>query len=129
MPRPRERVCLQDGLKLDLYRLAPRGFIRLGLKTGPIGIRWYSSYRDEDIASGLITADMNGEQEGWFPLQLGNVAVLNMSSGHPCHKSISLPARANRRAALQAWRFGRALGRYLVGVGERVGMLVGFVTS
>jgi hypothetical protein len=23
MPRPRERVCLQEGLKLDLYRLGP----------------------------------------------------------------------------------------------------------
>ncbi len=26
MPRPRERVCLQDGLKLDLNRLALKGW-------------------------------------------------------------------------------------------------------
>jgi hypothetical protein len=30
MPRPRERICLQDGLKLDLTRLARKGFIKRG---------------------------------------------------------------------------------------------------
>ena len=44
MSRPRERVCLQDGLKLDLNRLARKGFIRRGARSGPMGIRWYSSY-------------------------------------------------------------------------------------
>lgn len=34
MPRPRERVCLQDGLKLDLNRLAKKGFIQLGANIG-----------------------------------------------------------------------------------------------
>jgi hypothetical protein len=38
MPRPRERVCLQDGLKLDLNRLAHRGFHSSWHK---IGSRWY----------------------------------------------------------------------------------------
>jgi hypothetical protein len=37
MSRWRQRVCLQDGLKLDLNRLAHRGFIRRGAKSGPIG--------------------------------------------------------------------------------------------
>ena len=69
MPRPRERVCLQDGLKLDLNRLARNGFIRLGARSGPIGIHWYSIYWDTQLASGLITADMSGPQEGWFRLQ------------------------------------------------------------
>jgi len=30
MPRPRERVCLQDGLRLDLNRLNRKGFIKFG---------------------------------------------------------------------------------------------------
>ena len=34
MPRPRERVCLQDGLKLDLNRLARQGFVRRGANIG-----------------------------------------------------------------------------------------------
>ena len=60
MPRSRQRACLQDGLKLDINNLAHRGFIWRGAKSGPIGIRWYSSYWDKDIASGFITADMSG---------------------------------------------------------------------
>jgi hypothetical protein len=68
MPRSRERVCLQDGLKLDLNRLVRRGFIRPGARSGPTGIRWYSSYWDRELASGIITADMSGLQ-GWLRLE------------------------------------------------------------
>jgi hypothetical protein len=60
---------LQDGLKLDLNRLARKGFIRRGARSGPMGIRWYSSYWDRELASGLITADMSGPQEGWLRLE------------------------------------------------------------
>ena len=42
MPRPRERVCLQDGLKLDLNRLAQNGFIKRGAN---IGVARYHSGR------------------------------------------------------------------------------------
>jgi hypothetical protein len=73
MPRPRQRVCLQDGLKLDINQLARRGFIRRGAKSGPVGIRWTSTYWDEEIASGVITADMSGRYEGWLRIQLGNL--------------------------------------------------------
>ena len=66
MPRPRARACLQDGLKLDLNRLSRNGFIRPGARSGPMGIRWYSTYWDKEIASGLITANMSGTQEGWL---------------------------------------------------------------
>jgi hypothetical protein len=69
MPRPRERVCLQDGLKLDLNRLARNGFIRRGARSSPMGIHWYSSYWDRELASGLITADMSGPHEGGLRLQ------------------------------------------------------------
>ena len=37
MPRPRERVCLQDGLKLDLNRLAHKGFVKRGANIGVRG--------------------------------------------------------------------------------------------
>ena len=71
MPRRRQRVCLQDGLKLDLNRLIRSGLIRRGAKSAPTGIRWYSSYWERDITSGIITADISGEREGWLRLQLG----------------------------------------------------------
>jgi hypothetical protein len=38
MARPRQRVCLQDGLKLDLNRLARKGFVQHGANIGVRGI-------------------------------------------------------------------------------------------
>ena len=72
MPRPRERVCLQDGLKLDLNRLPQKGFVRRGANIGVRGITWTHSYWGE-IASGNISADMSGKDEGWFRSQLGSL--------------------------------------------------------
>jgi hypothetical protein len=73
MPRPRQRACLQDGLSLNLNRLAQRGFIRPGAATGPLGIKWMNSYFEEEVASGVITADMRGPHEGWLRIQIGQL--------------------------------------------------------
>jgi hypothetical protein len=72
MPRPRERVCLQDGLKLDLNRLARKGFIKPGANIGARGITWTHSYWGE-IANGVISADMSEPNEGWLRIQLGSL--------------------------------------------------------
>jgi len=70
MPRPRHRACLQDGLKLDLNRLARKGYIRFGANIGMWGIRWSNSYWGE-IANGLITADMTNPDNAWFEISIG----------------------------------------------------------
>jgi hypothetical protein len=72
MPRPLQRVRLESGLKLNLNRLVRRGFIKPGAITGPVGIAWTEKYTGDEIASGLITADMSGIQ-GWFRIQLGQL--------------------------------------------------------
>jgi hypothetical protein len=72
MPRPRQRVCLQDGLKLDLNSLVRKGFVRRGLRTSAKGIVWISSYWGE-VASGTISADMSGHSEGWLTVELENL--------------------------------------------------------
>ena len=72
MARPRDRVCLQDGLKLDLLRLAQKGFIQRGANIGVRGISWTHSYWGE-VASGLISAEMAGDNEGWLRIQIGNL--------------------------------------------------------
>ena len=72
MPRPRERVCLQDGLKLNLNGLARNGCNKRGSNIGLRGITWTHSYWGE-VASGFISADMSGENEGWFRIQLGGL--------------------------------------------------------
>jgi hypothetical protein len=60
-----EIVALTEG-NFTLFQLRP------GSRSGPIGIRWSSSYWGE-IASGFITADMASAYEGWFRIQIGNL--------------------------------------------------------
>jgi hypothetical protein len=73
MPRPRQRACLQHGLKLDLNKLARQGLVKPGALVGPHFIRWYSTYWDEEIATGIIHANMEGDYEGWFRIQIGSL--------------------------------------------------------
>ena len=40
MPRPPRRVCLEEGLRLNLTTLMRWGFLHLGLITGPRFINW-----------------------------------------------------------------------------------------
>jgi hypothetical protein len=69
MGRRGYRARLESGLKLDLNSLARRGTIRPGAATGPRGIIWTHSYWG-DVASGVITADLSGTDEGWFRIQI-----------------------------------------------------------
>src|SRR5258707_15434186 len=84
MARARERGCLQDGLKLDLNRLARKGYIKCGSNIGLRGIRWTNSYWGE-IASGIISADMSGRHEGWFRIQLGGLDQRIILVSRPRH--------------------------------------------
>ena len=74
MPRPGYRARLEGGLKLDINRLARRGFIRPEAASGPIGITWTSEHWGE-LATGTITADMSGENgsHGWFRIKIGQL--------------------------------------------------------
>lgn len=73
MPRSRSRVCLQDGLKLDLNRLVRRGFVCPGANIGGRGIEWSHSYWGH-VASGIITADLCGDSHGWLCIQTGSLS-------------------------------------------------------
>jgi hypothetical protein len=52
-------------LKLDLNRLARKGYIKFGANIGARGISWSNSYQEE-IARGVISADMTNPNQGWF---------------------------------------------------------------
>ena len=84
MPRPCQRVRLENGLKLDLNRLARRGFVQPGAYRGS-GISWTNNYTGEQIASGFITADMNGPEEGWFRIQIGKLDQSIILISRPRH--------------------------------------------
>jgi hypothetical protein len=70
MPRPRYRVCLQDGLKLDLNDLARRGFVKFGANIGVRGITWTNSNWGQ-VACGVISADMTDRCDPWLRIQVG----------------------------------------------------------
>ena len=85
MPRPCQRARLESGLKLDLNLLARRGFIQPGAVTGPVGIKWINSYFDEDIVSGIITADMRGTGDGWVRIQMEQLNQRILPGACPRH--------------------------------------------
>jgi hypothetical protein len=73
MARTRTRLCLQDGLRLDLNRLARNGYIQFGANIGARGIVWNHSYWGE-VARGVISADMTDPHDSWLGIQIGESA-------------------------------------------------------
>lgn len=84
MPRPRQRATLESGLKLDLNRLARRGYVRWGAVSRSV-ITWTESYSGEKIASGVIAADMSGEYRGSFTIDFGNTRQTIILAAQPRH--------------------------------------------
>ena len=72
MARPRQRVCLESGLKLDLNRLRRQGLVRAGASTSAV-VRWTNIYTGEEIEQGVITSNMEGKYEGWLRIKLASV--------------------------------------------------------
>jgi hypothetical protein len=72
MARSRERVRLEDGLKLDLNRLIRQNLIRPGAKWGST-IRWTYRYSGEEVVSGRIAAEMTYEKRGYLHIAVGRV--------------------------------------------------------
>jgi hypothetical protein len=72
MARWRQRVRLEDGLKLDLDHLIRQGLVRSGAKRTAT-LRWACRNSDEEIASGRITADMTKERRERLRIELGDL--------------------------------------------------------
>ena len=93
MARNRQRVCLQDGLKLDINRLARNCLIRCGTDTSAHAIQWINSHWGE-VARGVLTSNMTPEGQGWFTIGL---------AGEDCQR-IALVARRRHFGGRQ-WYF------------------------
>ncbi len=83
MPRPRQRACLQSGLRLNLNRLIRGGIVEPGAYSER-EVSWTNSYAGE-IASGFITADMSRPDEGWFRIQIGQLDQRINLASQPRH--------------------------------------------
>jgi hypothetical protein len=84
MPRHRQRACLQDGLKIDLNHLTRQGLVSSGIKTSATVVQWISSSTSERI-EGLLSADMEGESDGWLRIQIGELDQQITLSAFPRH--------------------------------------------
>ena len=72
MARWRERVRLEDGLKLDLNKLMRDGLAKSGERRRGI-ISWSYSATGKAIASGLFTSELSWPLRGWMRLELGSL--------------------------------------------------------
>ena len=69
MARDRQRVRLEDGLRLSLPRLMRSGMVRPGYRIGPGTIRWSYLYSDEEILTAGYTSEIANDRCGWIRLQ------------------------------------------------------------
>ena len=74
MPRYRQRANLQEGLRLNINQLIRQGHVLRGKTSGPSRIRWTGGMSGTDIiASGIISANLEGEREGWLRILIGSL--------------------------------------------------------
>lgn len=135
MPRPRERVRLEDGLRLDLNRLLRLNLVRSGAAWGST-IRWTERLSGRETDCGRISADMTGERTGWLRIELGRldqrvdlVAVPRPYGGRQWYalcpttrrraSVLWMPPGANGFASRHAWGRRVAYGSQFLGPCER----------
>jgi hypothetical protein len=119
MPKARRRVCLEDGLKLDLNELRRKELVQPGAERSVV-IRWTYTYTGEEIANGVITSNMEGTYEGWLRIQLGSLDQTIILVPKPRYfggyqwyfvcpvmnryaSVLWMPSGANRFCSRQAW--------------------------
>lgn len=69
MPRPRQRVCLEAGLKLDLNSLMRKGCVVPGAYSA-FRMYWTNNYTGEQTASAGFAAHMMDQHEGTLRIQM-----------------------------------------------------------
>ena len=120
MARRRQRVRLQDGLRLDLNSLVRQELVHPGSKRNGT-IRWAYCNSNNEIASGRITADTTDERRGWLRLELGELdqrIELVALARHYGGRQWYLPLSADRAASVGAVEAARgAIFRVPSGLG------------
>jgi hypothetical protein len=135
MPRARQRATLEQGLKLDLNRLIRQGAVRPGAKSGPFSIQWTNTWSGEEVASGIVTANLEGAEAG-FRIQIESLDQRISLTTQPrpfgglqwyfrcpitqrrC-SMLWMPPGANRFCSRQAWRGQVAYASQFESPGDR----------
>ena len=121
MPRPGYRVRLESGLKLDINWLIRRRVIIPGFRFDrPRSISWTESYTGDEIATAEILFDLQGQDQGYIDIKIGNLNQRIILVARPRHfggrqwyficpyinRSVSvlwMPPGANYFACRQRW--------------------------
>ena len=69
MPRPRKRVCLEAGLKLEINQLMRQGCLVPGSYTA-FHMSWRNSFTNEKTAIAIMEAEMRQKHEGYLRIQI-----------------------------------------------------------
>jgi hypothetical protein len=135
MGRSRQRANLQEGLKLDLNKLARQNLICPGARTTRT-IRWSYTYTNETIVHGLLNADMSDSLSGWLRIEIGELSQTIRLHRLPRHYGggqwyfscpyrhircsvVWMPPGAKSFASRQAWGRQVAYGSQFQGWYER----------
>ena len=84
MPRPLQRACLEQGLRLDLNWLARNGLVQPGKWIAELKIRWKLESTDKEPSIGLLTSNMKGS-EGHIRIQIGKIDQIIKLVAHERH--------------------------------------------
>jgi len=95
MPRPRQRICLEAGLKLDLNRLIRRGCVVPGA-TSTFRMVWTNNYTGEQTASADFTAHVLDQHEDRLHIQMDDM-----------EQTVFLTPRPESSAAINGISFAR----------------------
>src|SRR5262245_37262890 len=72
MPKPRQRACLEAGLRLDVNRLIRQGCVVPGTWS-TFRIVWTNNYTGEEIARACFTAHMVNRHEGELQIRMDDM--------------------------------------------------------
>jgi hypothetical protein len=72
MPKPLQRACLEQGLRLDLNWLVRNGLVRPGEWMLELKFSWKLDRTDREPSLGLLTSNMEGN-EGHLRIQIGKI--------------------------------------------------------
>jgi hypothetical protein len=65
-------------------------------RTAPNFIRWSYVYTDEEIASGLLSASLEYEKEGWLRIQIGKLDQYLTLSSAPTIRGAAMVFRVSK---------------------------------
>jgi hypothetical protein len=86
VPRPRQRACLEAGLKLDLNWLIRQRIVIPGFRFERARtISWTNSYDGEQIAIGEITFNLEETDRGWLCVRIGSLDQKVLLVARPRH--------------------------------------------